>query len=80
MMWYDDGPGWGAWVLMSLGMVAFWGLVAVAVVALVRGLGGDRGGRGGAAPDARAVLDERFARGEIDAEEYQARRDLLSSG
>ena len=29
------------------------------------------------APDAVRILDERFARGEIDAEEYQQRRDLL---
>ena len=28
---------------------------------------------------AEKILDERFARGEIDAEEYQARRTLLSS-
>jgi putative membrane protein len=29
-------------------------------------------------PDARAILAERFARGEIDAAEYAARRDVLS--
>ena len=28
--------------------------------------------------NARTILDERFARGEIDAEEYTRRRDLLS--
>ena len=28
--------------------------------------------------DARAILAERYARGEIDAEEYAARRDVLS--
>ena len=30
--------------------------------------------------DAERVLAERFARGEIDAEEFTARRDLLRSG
>lgn len=86
MMWYGDGYGWGGWVLMSLGMVAFWTLFAVLLVALVRGLRDDRGARRdqGAPPEprpaARQVLDERFARGEIDAEEYKARRDLLESG
>ncbi|MGN6244842.1 MAG: SHOCT domain-containing protein [Motilibacteraceae bacterium] len=29
--------------------------------------------------DAERLLDERFARGEIDAEEYRTRRDLLRS-
>ena len=78
MMWYGDDPGWGGWLLMSFGMVAFWALVAVAVVALVRGMR-DSGPRSTAGHDARKLLDERFARGEIDEAEYKARRDLLSS-
>ena len=31
----------------------------------------------GGAGSARQILDERYARGEIDDEEYQRRRDLL---
>ena len=30
--------------------------------------------------DARHILDQRLARGEIDAEEYQRLRDLIDSG
>jgi uncharacterized membrane protein len=30
--------------------------------------------------DPRRLLDERLARGEIDAEDYKARRELLDSG
>jgi uncharacterized membrane protein len=30
--------------------------------------------------DPLRLLDERFARGEIEAEEYTARRELLESG
>ena len=37
MGWYS-GWGWGAWLGMSLLMLAFWGLLAVGVVALVRAL------------------------------------------
>ena len=75
-MWhYDDG--WGSWAAMSIGMVAFWVLVAVIVVAVVRSLRDDgRRPRG----DALQVLDERFARGDIDEQEYRTRRELLSAG
>ena len=30
-MWHMNDLGWGWWLLMSVGMVAFWGLVAYAV-------------------------------------------------
>lgn len=78
MMWYGNDPGWGGWLLMSLGMLAFWALVAVAVIALVRAQRDDGPRYPGRAVDPRALLDERFARGEIDAEEYQQRRELLN--
>jgi hypothetical protein len=39
---------------------------------------GHDGHEGPIARDARAILDERFARGEIDSAEYTERRDLLS--
>lgn len=80
MMWYGDSPGWGGWLVMSLGMVAFWTLVVVAVVALVRGLSDDRNVHASGAAGARQLLDERLARGEIDAEDYKVRRDLLNAG
>ncbi len=75
--WYHDGVGWGGWLVMTLVMVAFWGLVAWGVVAIFRG-GRDSGTTIGAGRhDAMEILDERFARGEIDAEEYHARQDVL---
>ena len=75
----------GGWLGMSLLMLAFWGLLAVGVVALVRALRRDQPRPAepmqARAPDAnaRTILDERFARGEIDADEYTRRRDLLSA-
>ena len=80
MMLYGNDPGWGGWLLMSLGMLAFWALVVVAVIALVRTLRDDNPQHSGSGVDPRRLLDERFARGEIDAEEYQQRRELLNSG
>ena len=72
MGWYHDGMGWGGWLLMTLVMVIFWALVVVAVVALFRGAEPRKDHR-----TADQLLDERFARGEIDAVEYQTRRDTL---
>jgi putative membrane protein len=79
MGWYS-GWGWAGWLTMSLIMLAFWALVAVGVVALVRTLRREDRDRSAVPPveSARAILDSRFARGEIDADEYERRRDLLS--
>ena len=79
MGWYGEGGGWGGWLLMMLFMVAFWGLVIFALVALFRGTGRSGGGEASALarPDPLQILDERFARGEVDAEEYGARRAAL---
>lgn len=81
MMWWTNGMGWGGWALMILLMAAFWGLVIVGVMALFRTIGTDRpppySTDATSRPSADTILDERFARGEIDAEEYRLRRDQL---
>ena len=78
MGWYNDGIGWGGWIAMTLMMVTFWGLVIFAVVAIFRGTTKATWPADSAAPrDPMSTLDERFARGEIEAEEYQARRAIL---
>lgn len=79
MGWYGDGVGWGGWIVMSLSMVAFWALVVFAGIAIFRSTGSTGHADGGAVRDPMGILDERFARGEIDAEEYQARKDVLRS-
>ena len=78
MMW-GNGMGWGGWLLMSLTTVGFWALVVFGIVALFRGTGGVGARAGGRERDARQIVDERFARGEIDAEEYRSRQSLLST-
>lgn len=82
MMWWSDG-GWGfGWLLMSVTMVVFWGgLIAVAVWA-VRSFSPERPRSSAAGPSpatgyAVEVLAERFARGEIEEEEYARRRAVL---
>lgn len=78
--------GWG-WYGMGSGhalfggamMLVFWGLLIFVVVYLVRGLAGSH------APSqhpprqtALEILEERFARGEIDKEEFLERKKHLS--
>jgi putative membrane protein len=72
---YYGGMGWGGWVLMALLMVGFWGLVVFAVVALFRGNSSSSDVMRPADP--RRILDERFARGEIQLDEYRARKEAL---
>jgi len=77
MMWWPDhgGWGWGGWLAMTLTMLAFWGLVAWVVVSLVR----QPGGRREPGRDTEEILAERFARGEIDEDEFRQRRAALRS-
>lgn len=82
MMWYGgDGWGWAGWILMTVGMVAFWALVITAVVLGLRyltGSGGTAASTAGAGlPTAEDLLAQRFARGEIDDSEYRQRLGLL---
>lgn len=79
MMWWDSdsgyGMGWAGWVLMALAMIVFWGLVIVGLLALFRPRRSDRGELRGS--NAQQLLDERYARGEIDDDEYHSRRIAL---
>ncbi|CAN5873390.1 SHOCT domain-containing protein [soil metagenome] len=81
MMWYGgDGWGWGGWILMTVAMVAFWALVITAIVLAIRYVADSRHTtRPPVSGPTRAedLLHERFARGEIDGEEYRQRMALL---
>lgn len=80
MGYYGDGPGWGGWVVMTLMMLVFWGLLIFGGIAVWRSLNRGDHRRREDRPDADQLLDERFARGEIDAEDYRQRRELLHAG
>lgn len=84
MGWYDTGSmGAGGWIAMVTIMVAFWGLVIFAGVAIFRGTIYSQGSNPGGPVDRTAyrdpldILDERFARGEINDAEYQNRKTIL---
>ena len=79
MVWF--GSHWTFWQsgLMSLAILAFWLLVAWVIYASVTaGPPRTRSREDGA--DARHILDQRLARGEIDAEEYRRLRELIDPG
>lgn len=69
-------PMWGLWGIgMMLFMLVFWGLVVTAIVLGIRWL--LQQGRSSRPDAALDILRERYARGEIDREEFLARkRDL----
>ena len=75
--------GWGdAWHGMFLGplmMLLFLAIATAIVVLIVRWIWGTGRGSHHSGQDTRAldILKERFARGDIDADEYEARRKIL---
>nr|WP_112469005.1 SHOCT domain-containing protein [Streptomyces triticisoli] len=84
MFWFPHGgPGWG-WFAMSLGTLLFWALlIAVGVLlfrALNRGSGQPPAHGGPGRPTPEQLLAERFARGEIEEDEYRRRLDILRKG
>ncbi len=80
MFWY--GGGWAFWqvALMWVVMIGFWGLLIWGIWALITGASRRQGGQEREGDTARKILDERLARGEIDAEEYRRLRDVIAAG
>jgi putative membrane protein len=74
-------PMWGAWgawgISMMVVMLLFWGLVIAALVIGIRWLITER--KPPAGDRALAVLRERYARGEINKEEFETRRRDLEA-
>lgn len=80
--WHYAGDwGWGHMIFGSVMMLLFWGVIIVGIVLVVRWLSsGPSHGTASAPAKNRPleILQERFARGEIDEAEYEKRKRLLS--
>ena len=76
MMW---GNGWAGWVFGPLMMLLVIAVIVAAVVIVARSVSHSGQGTRGptSAPDPIDILRERFARGEIDKDEYEERRRVL---
>lgn len=70
---WDGGPG--PWLFIPFSFALLW--ITVIALAIWRFR---RGGPPWARHDGHAVLAERYARGDIDADEFRARRDVLREG
>jgi putative membrane protein len=82
---YGDRDIWWSWgyghmLFGGLMMTAFWGGVIALIVLLVRWLGGASGDSSGSGSRRTPlqILQERFAMGEIDKQEYEERKKLLA--
>ena len=80
---YSDHPhmwgwGWGGMIFGPIMMIVFIALVVGAVVLVLRWMGRGDSPAARGEKNARDILDERFARGEIDKDEYEQRRQVLS--
>jgi putative membrane protein len=71
MMW-GNGHGWWG----GFGMLLFWGLIIAVAVFAVRALTDKRQGD---MRDPIEILRERYARGEIDEDEFRRRKQELQS-
>jgi len=72
--------GWDGWIPMTIVMVVFWGLVIAAIVVGVHSIADWTRHRSSPPLDsnrAQDVLAERFARGEIDEDEFRRRTTAL---
>ena len=82
MMW---GYGWDmGWMMWLFGLLALVGIVLLVLLAVRLFSGGLSRGGGSGAPGpaqgksrARQILDERFAKGELTAEQYREQIQVL---
>lgn len=75
-MMYDGYGMTGMWVFGLLGLLLLAGIGLLVVIAVRIGRGPERAGSGPQIPrrdSPREVLDHRYARGEVETEEYRER-------
>lgn len=75
---HGAGWGWGMWLLMILGTVAFWVAIGWFVRSVIQDRPRRETGDSAAGRDVLRILDERLARGEVAPDEYARVRALLT--
>ena len=77
MMYQGYGMGAGSWLVMAVIVLGAVGLIAAVTVAVARSSASQSRRQVEDAGEAEGVLADRFAHGEIDSEEYEARLRVL---
>lgn len=76
-----DGTGAGFWVMLVMMLLVLVAVLAFLYLLVTRsGATSGRETSGETPREAERLLDERFARGEIDEDEYRRRRAVLHGG
>lgn len=76
-MWWEHDIGWGAWLMMTVGMLGFWAAVTLFVVLGLRAVRRSEEPSTEVQLDPRQILERRLAQGEIGVDEFQARLEAL---
>jgi len=84
MMWgyYGSGLGWGGVLLMTLGMVFWFAVLGLLIWGLVRWMtryAAPHGNSPVQGMSAREILEQRYARGEIDTTTFEQMRERLEA-
>lgn len=76
--WHHPGMMGGAgWIMGPLMMLLWVAVIVGLVVVVLRWMGGPGGGGHRSTSSVRKIIEERFARGEIDEEEFRKRKQAL---
>lgn len=82
--WHNGDVGWWGFGMMGISMVLFWTLLILLAIALLRYITRDGRpsdsrvtSRADGLDTADRLLAERFAKGEIDADQYRTSREAL---
>ena len=74
--WGNQGWGAGAWIVMAIGMLAFWTVMVLLILMIVRHWkAGEHHSSPASSP--QDILKERLARGEITEEEFRTRMSVI---
>jgi putative membrane protein len=78
--WNNGGLGWMGWLGMGIGMLINLAIVGLIIYLVVRAFSKDgfRDTHTNYSNSAVQILKERFAKGEIDEEEYNKRMDVIN--
>ena len=76
MMWWGGTDGWG-WGMAIIHSALWWVLLIVGTILLLRVLRRDPQPGAPAVETALDILKKRYARGEIDKDEFEERRRVL---